>query len=203
MEVNQNLAILRSTIICSWFVDPQIYDGVQALSGGLAVGFGEIDGAFVDFDARDDVVVAEDLDEKDVGGGFLIEGFLEEDKPGEEGECGGEGFGCGGDTKCEAREVNRFQKKLSICKQSIPNESRSGGSDRVHIRRLCPLAPPSAALASPQSPPPFSKFPPEFLDVLSNYLFAASEEMVACIGRQWEGGESPFWYWYDCSAVNR
>ncbi|KAL6970770.1 hypothetical protein U1Q18_030458 [Sarracenia purpurea var. burkii] len=40
-------------------------DGVQALSGGLVVGSGEIDGAFVDFDARDEVVVAEELDERD------------------------------------------------------------------------------------------------------------------------------------------
>ncbi|KAL6992510.1 hypothetical protein U1Q18_010620, partial [Sarracenia purpurea var. burkii] len=74
-------------------------DGVQTLSGGLATGSDEIDGAFVEFDARDDIVVAEEVDERDVGGGFLIEGFLEEDNPGEEGEGGGEGFGCGDDAK--------------------------------------------------------------------------------------------------------
>ncbi|KAL6999772.1 hypothetical protein U1Q18_000928 [Sarracenia purpurea var. burkii] len=78
-------------------------DGVQALSGGLIVGSDEIDGAFVDFDAQDKVVVVEELDKRDVGGSFLIEGFLEEDNPGEEGEGGGEGFGCSGDAKCEVQ----------------------------------------------------------------------------------------------------
>lgn len=66
-------------------------EGVEALGGGLAVGAGQIDGALVDLDAWEDVVLGEDVDEGLAVGGFLVEGFLEEDDAGEEGEGGGGG----------------------------------------------------------------------------------------------------------------
>lgn len=65
--------------------------GVEALSGGFAVGSGDVDGALVDLDAGDDVVLEEDVDEGLAVRGFLVEGFLEEDDAGEEGEGGGGG----------------------------------------------------------------------------------------------------------------
>lgn len=65
--------------------------GVEPLRGGLAVGAGDVDGALVDLDPRDDVVLLEDVDEGLAVGGFLVEGLLEEDDAGEVGEGGGGG----------------------------------------------------------------------------------------------------------------
>lgn len=59
---------------------------IEALSGGLAVGSGELYGALVDLDPRDDAVFLEDLDEGLAVGGFLVESLLEEDDAGEAGE---------------------------------------------------------------------------------------------------------------------
>lgn len=57
-------------------------EGIKALSGGLTVGSGELDG---------DAVLLEDLDEGLAVGGFLVECLLEEDDAGEVGEGVGVG----------------------------------------------------------------------------------------------------------------
>lgn len=52
---------------------------VVALSGGLAVGAGELDGAFIDFDAGENAGVGEYVNEGLAVGRFLVQGFFEED----------------------------------------------------------------------------------------------------------------------------
>lgn len=52
---------------------------IESLSGGLAIGPGELDGALVDLDAGEHTALLEDFDEGLAVGSLLEEGLLEED----------------------------------------------------------------------------------------------------------------------------